>query len=205
MSLSKEQFAEAYTNSLQFTFNYLKKLGAGSESEEWAQAAWARAWEKREQFRGDAEFSTWVMVIARNLYLGQFRKTMGQHAAPHLKDLISVDTARPNFTEKWMPKCDGMLIMRLTDLSVILKGVHGSIVTLLFTHYNRPCKKSFEWKFMQYETNSEKTRINRCIKLLRTAVNDPSPNRRAQARAKLAMPIVPITPQKAHIKSTQAT
>ncbi len=37
-----------------------------SDPENMAQWAWARAWEKREQFRGDSSFRTWVYSILLN-------------------------------------------------------------------------------------------------------------------------------------------
>lgn len=43
------------------------------EAEELAQDAWVRAWERMDQFRGDAAFSTWMHRLTVNLLLDRKR------------------------------------------------------------------------------------------------------------------------------------
>lgn len=74
-----EEYAESYTNNFEFTKRYLLKQGCNADlAEEVAQHAWARAWEKKDQFKGTARIDTWVATIARNAWFMYFRKLGGK-------------------------------------------------------------------------------------------------------------------------------
>lgn len=70
-------FAEAYQKDLGVTARFLSKRGA-RDPEEFAQAAWVRAWECRHQLCDPGAISFWVKRIAINLYRESFRKSAAQ-------------------------------------------------------------------------------------------------------------------------------
>jgi len=66
-------FSAAYQKNLDLTTRFLGKRGA-RDPEEFAQAAWARAWEYRHQICDPGAISFWVKRIAINLYRESFRR-----------------------------------------------------------------------------------------------------------------------------------
>lgn len=74
--MTREQFSKEYEIGFQRTIGFLCKTRGLKryESEELAQSAWARAWERRIQWRGASKFFSWVMSIAINLHLIQLRR-----------------------------------------------------------------------------------------------------------------------------------
>lgn len=68
MSCDRLSFEAAFADGMRQTERFLlSKRCAPDEAEELAQFAWAKAWEKRESFRGDSDLVTWVIAIALNL------------------------------------------------------------------------------------------------------------------------------------------
>ena len=73
--MTEELFAQNYEKHYNGTLRFLSAKGASKElAEDTCQAAWARAWEKREQFQGTSSFHSWVNTIAWNHYLSYLRK-----------------------------------------------------------------------------------------------------------------------------------
>jgi len=67
--MTSEKFAEDYKQYFGKTVGLLIHSGCcWDEANELAQAAWARAWQCRAQWRGDAQFYSWVGSIAVNLH-----------------------------------------------------------------------------------------------------------------------------------------
>lgn len=71
--MTQEEFTQAYVAGFGYTVRTLRSK-AIPEAEEWAQAGWCRAWEKRDMWSGISTFATWVVVIAVNLYIREWRK-----------------------------------------------------------------------------------------------------------------------------------
>ncbi len=70
--MDAEQFSLEYKQWFKRTVLTLGRMRARN-AEDIAQEAWARAWEKRDTFRGTS-FSAWVKVIAVNCYRNELRK-----------------------------------------------------------------------------------------------------------------------------------
>ncbi len=70
-------FAEAYEKGIGPTTRFLGRRGA-KDAEEFAQAAWARAWEYRHQLHDPGAIAFWVKSIAVNLYRASFRNAACQ-------------------------------------------------------------------------------------------------------------------------------
>jgi DNA-directed RNA polymerase specialized sigma24 family protein len=67
--LSAEEFDISYQQRFASTVRYLSFRGLHSDAaNEWAQAVWSRAWERRHQLRTDADLPKWVNSIAINMY-----------------------------------------------------------------------------------------------------------------------------------------
>src|SRR5260221_616238 len=68
--ISEENFAEAFTKYHRRTQLLLTRSGVQADvAEDLAQGAWLRAWEKRDQYRGQATVAVWVQAIARRAYI----------------------------------------------------------------------------------------------------------------------------------------
>jgi len=74
--ITESEFSDLYIEKFVATQRYLMSFGCWSTelAEEYAQAGWARAWEKRAQWTGKASFTTWVYTIATNLWMMHVRK-----------------------------------------------------------------------------------------------------------------------------------
>ena len=69
------EFSEVYKSSFQSTRGLLLSRGIGvTLADELAQAAWARAWERRAQLREKARVVGWVGTIALNLLRNEMRR-----------------------------------------------------------------------------------------------------------------------------------
>jgi RNA polymerase sigma-70 factor (ECF subfamily) len=78
--MTHQEFASAYTSYFGLTRRFLLSRGvAPFRAEELAQAAWSKAWERREQLRELASITAWVNTIALNLLRGEIR-----HSAPQV-------------------------------------------------------------------------------------------------------------------------
>lgn len=73
--MNEETFTQNYSQYRVATFRFLINKGVSRElAEDVAQTAWAKAWEKREQWNQTAKFHSWVNAIAWNMLLGLKRK-----------------------------------------------------------------------------------------------------------------------------------
>ena len=89
--ITQEAFAAAYSRYFKQTEYFLRSKGlAPEEAEELAQEAWVKAWVHAEQWRGEASFASWVIIIALNLYrMTLRRKPVEQLDSEHDKPLFS--------------------------------------------------------------------------------------------------------------------
>jgi RNA polymerase sigma-70 factor (ECF subfamily) len=75
--MTHEEFEAAYSDNFTLTRRFLLSRGIGAaRAEELAQAAWAKAWERREQLRELASAAAWVNTIAFNMLRGAARKAV---------------------------------------------------------------------------------------------------------------------------------
>ena len=75
--MTHEQFTDAYTKNLGRTRGFLLSRGIGASlADELAQAAWSKAWERRDQLRELSSVAAWVNTIAFNLLRADARKAV---------------------------------------------------------------------------------------------------------------------------------
>ena len=73
--MTQEQYAQLYETCYMRVFSYAMTLaGNRSEAEEITQEAFFRAFTRRNDFRGEADESTWLCSIARNLFVDERRR-----------------------------------------------------------------------------------------------------------------------------------
>jgi len=72
--MDQETFTKEYNTGFIITWKLFLRKGIPN-AQDWAQAAWTRAWEKRDQWRGDSTFRSWVITIGVNLYRMSLRNT----------------------------------------------------------------------------------------------------------------------------------
>jgi RNA polymerase sigma-70 factor (ECF subfamily) len=73
--LTPLEFSSAYENAFRLTRGLLLSRGIGSTlADELAQAAWARAWERRCQLRQPDRLIAWVSSIALNLLRNEMKR-----------------------------------------------------------------------------------------------------------------------------------
>lgn len=106
-SLGAEDYAGAFLHGFSLTRGFLARRGAqADEAEEIAQAAWAKAWECREQLRDPNLLLVWVNTIAKNMFWNGFRRKrtvaeLDETAATYRFDLEVIDVNRV------LSLCDG--------------------------------------------------------------------------------------------------
>lgn len=71
--MTAEEFAAGYETGFLKTVQFLRSRGISSDADEFAQAAWVRGWERREQIRQPSSLLVWINSIALNLYREQLR------------------------------------------------------------------------------------------------------------------------------------
>lgn len=77
--MTETQFETAYTDNFSLTRRFLLSRGMGApRADELAQAAWSKAWERRDQLRELGSMAAWVNTIALNLLRGEARKAVPQ-------------------------------------------------------------------------------------------------------------------------------
>ncbi len=77
--MTHQEFSNAYSDNFCLTRRFLLSRGMPMpRAEELAQAAWSKAWERREQLRELSSVAAWVNTIALNLLRGDIRKSAPQ-------------------------------------------------------------------------------------------------------------------------------
>jgi RNA polymerase sigma factor (sigma-70 family) len=73
--ITAEFFSDQYREYAPRTFKFFRRrFRFGLMAEDLNQETWTRAWARREQYRGDSAFYTWVVSIARFLLLDYWRR-----------------------------------------------------------------------------------------------------------------------------------
>jgi DNA-directed RNA polymerase specialized sigma24 family protein len=146
--ISEDEFSREYREGFLITFKYLLRMGAEHDlAEDLAQEAWARAWEKQCQWRGESKFSYWVLTIAKN-YLGML---MRRHRCVGLG---GVDIVVGSF--------ERISINRL-DAGLLLNKLHRSKRKMVVAYL----------KSNQDRTPAERVRMKRDMDLMREALTSP--------------------------------
>jgi RNA polymerase sigma-70 factor (ECF subfamily) len=84
-TITREQYAEAYSNGYEKTTRFLVSRAVDFEiAEETSQAAWARGWEHRHKLRNPAMVLSWVNTIALNLFRNWYRRREAAHLIPEI-------------------------------------------------------------------------------------------------------------------------
>ena len=77
--MTHQEFEAAYTENYTLTRRFLLSRGMPApRADELAQAAWSKAWERRDQLRELGSVAAWVNTIALNLLRGDARKAVNQ-------------------------------------------------------------------------------------------------------------------------------
>lgn len=98
--MTVEEFAAGYQTGFIKTVQFLRSRGITADAEEFAQAAWVRGWERREQIRQPSSLLVWVNSIALNLYRENLRhpttaiSDVHQHAGPQRNFLAVLEVSR---------------------------------------------------------------------------------------------------------------
>ncbi len=98
--MTKETYGEAYTHGYVRTVRYLCSRGISAEfSQELAQSAWVRGWERIQQLRNDGMVFTWVNTIALNTYRSGLRNApqmepLKEYSCSDQDHLASIDVQR---------------------------------------------------------------------------------------------------------------
>jgi RNA polymerase sigma factor (sigma-70 family) len=66
--MTATEFASGYQAGFSKTVQFLRSRGIGTDADEFAQAAWVRGWERREQIRNPSALTVWINSIALNLW-----------------------------------------------------------------------------------------------------------------------------------------
>jgi DNA-directed RNA polymerase specialized sigma24 family protein len=75
--MTREGYGEAYANGYDRTVRFLcSRAIPGESAREFAQAAWARGWERIGQLRNDSMLLTWVNTIALNYFRASSRRAI---------------------------------------------------------------------------------------------------------------------------------
>lgn len=72
--MTEAQFSNMYTTGFSRTVAFLMSRGIRSDADEFAQAAWVRGWERRDQIRCPETWFIWINSIALNLVRERSRR-----------------------------------------------------------------------------------------------------------------------------------
>lgn len=137
--VTAEQFATEYREHFNGTIRFLARRGAKSEeATEFAQAGWARAWEKRSQYEGRCQFGVWVNTIAYRLMVMWLRRS-DSHALQFNKEYDFRVTIEPH---------DARI-----DVESILNALKPWQSEILISH---------DILGNQYDPNSSTEKVRRC-------------------------------------------
>ena len=90
---NKHAFAELYRRHLDRVYRYLLvRVSNSHDAEDLAAQTFMQAMQRINQFRGQAEFATWLLSIARNKANDYFR---GRREVASLEDMPNLATAQP--------------------------------------------------------------------------------------------------------------
>lgn len=120
--MTEAEFAQHYRERYHITvFTLLRWTKDREISEELAQDSWARAWDKRDQWRGESQFYSWVLAIARNTLIRKRRRertfvevtsgTLVTHDTPYHRVLLE------QVEQKVLP------LLRPSDVALIARSV----------------------------------------------------------------------------------
>jgi RNA polymerase sigma factor (sigma-70 family) len=83
--MTREEYGAAYQKGYGMTVRFLISRGlVWDTAQETAQAAWARGWERREQFRDPKMVLTWTNSIALNIHRSYLRREPIRCALPEI-------------------------------------------------------------------------------------------------------------------------
>ena len=128
--LTPVQFSKAYEKAFRLTRGLLLSRGVGpTVAEELAQAAWARAWERRRQLRQTDRLVPWVSMIAMNLLRNEMRR-YGDHLP--LLDSQLPNTRSTNDCSSVLSKVDldrAMKLLSNEDRRLLIASVIGGLTS----------------------------------------------------------------------------
>ena len=115
----RDEYSQAYQTGFTRTVRFLRAKGVPNEvSQDVAQTAWTRGWEKLPQLRNDHMILTWVNSIALNTYRNKLRKEPIFEALPQL--------GAPNDTSSAIDAERVLKLARPCDRSLIERQMEGA-------------------------------------------------------------------------------
>lgn len=95
-TLSRSEFSAAYGRGFPITLRFLISRGINpARAEEFAQAAWAKGWERLDALRNADRVVEWVNTIALNVFRNKLRRTKETAELPlHVQGKSGVSSAR---------------------------------------------------------------------------------------------------------------
>ncbi|MDZ4798208.1 MAG: RNA polymerase sigma factor [Bryobacteraceae bacterium] len=98
--MTEAEFAAGYQAGFFKTIQFLRSRGISSDADEFAQAAWVRGWERRDQIRNPTALLVWINTIALNLWRESNRhpvvgiSVLGERASPPQNLIAVLEVAR---------------------------------------------------------------------------------------------------------------
>jgi DNA-directed RNA polymerase specialized sigma24 family protein len=98
--VTEAEFATGYQTGFSRTIQFLRSRGISVDADEFAQAAWVRGWERREQIRNPTALLVWINSIALNLWRESNRhpvigmSDIREHASPPQNLIAVLEVAR---------------------------------------------------------------------------------------------------------------
>ena len=128
--LTPVEFSAAYENAFRLTRGLLLSRGIGSTlADELAQAAWARAWERRTQLRQPDRLVAWVSSIALNLLRNEMKRH--NNVLPLTEYVASITASAGDWTDV-ISKVDAERAIRSlsqADRQMLVSSVIGGLTS----------------------------------------------------------------------------
>ncbi len=154
-----EAFARIMRRWQQPMMNLARRLGHESDqSEDLIQDVFLHAYRALPRWRRESSFGTWLYAIARNVYLGDYRRTHGTEVA--LQDLPELRDAR-------LPDHKLNIEDRARLVREALLSLPPSYRDVLLLYYFKDCGISVIREKLQLSEGAVKTRLQRGRAILR--------------------------------------
>ena len=135
--MTAEQFGVAYEKGLEYTIRFLSARGLGYDaSQETAQAAWVRGWERVDQLRNPELVIPWVNSIAMNLYRSSLR---GQPALLQVDEVSLPEPAKINVSAVDVRRL--LSLCKPSERAILVqRHLHGFAIVEIAKHHG--CSKT---------------------------------------------------------------
>ncbi|KGA96696.1 RNA polymerase sigma factor SigY [Alkalihalobacillus alcalophilus ATCC 27647 = CGMCC 1.3604] len=156
---NEEAYTDLYERHYPFLFKYLLKLTVNEElSKDLAQETMLKAYLKLASYKGESQFSTWLISIASRQYLDHLRKRKREKAKlEHIKESL---TRQLNWKADKQGICWSETFVDFNDLDA------NSKVPILLKHYYGYQYDEIA-KMLQIREGTVKSRVHNGLKKIR--------------------------------------